>query len=334
MKKILLIRIDALGDLILTIPAMRAILEFYTDAEIDVVVKKKFVPLMQEIKGIHTVIAWEKIPPLLQVRKKEYDIAFDMTPASTFDSSLLLFFVRAKEKIGYNVGIRKYWITTQILPKGLQYERDMVLEICKQMNIPIKEKKLFFPIYQKQKKEVKEKIENILITHFGQKNKPKKIIAIHPSASQKEKIWPMENFIELINKLIKNHQNIAFVLIGTKEEKHFCEEINNKLITKQVNLAGELSIIDLGAFLSNCDLLLCNNSGPMHIGAAVGTPIILVNMVSSNDRWTPKEGIIRICNASSEDLEQGKRQKSEMKWKINTDDVYTACLEVLGYKKY
>ena len=239
MKKILLIRIDALGDLILTLPAIKAVREFYKDAEIDMVVNRNFVPFMEQSGLVNNVIVWnqKKLHPFFQLRKKKYDLAFDLTPASTFYSSLLLLFAHAKEKGGYAVGIRKYFLTKPVIPKGMMYERDMVLEICKQMSIPVKEKKLFFPINEKKKKEAKEKIMNLL-RDYSQKRKRKKIVAIHPSASKKEKIWPKEKFIEVINKFITKSQDITFVFIGTKEEKQLCEDINKQLKAKQIKLSA------------------------------------------------------------------------------------------------
>jgi len=316
--KILLIRIDRLGDLILTLPAIKAIKEQYGNAEITMVVNRQFLKFVEQT-GLVTRVFPFSCTLFLQLRKDYYDYAIDLTPASTYVSSLLLLSVHAKEKVGYAVGVRKYFLTTSVQPGEIQYERDMVLRICEKLNISIKDRKLIFPIHNK---EQVQKSCHSLVPHFKE---DKKIIAVHIGASAIKKRWPLKKFALVVNKLIKEKSTVIFV--GTKEEKNDINELNELLTEKQVSLAGVLSIEQLGYFLSTCDLLLCNNSGPMNIGAAVGVPMVVINQISSQIRWNPINNNIVIFNGNTHDVEQKKTGKSI---EINEEKVYNACKVLLN----
>jgi len=98
-------------------------------------------------------------------------------------------------------------------------------------------------------------------------------IAFQMSASQSHRAWPLKQFAQLAKKLLE-YPNIQIVLIGGKTEvestTRFCEMIK----TEMINLVGKTELADLPAVLKQCDLLISNDSGPMHIAAAVATPVV------------------------------------------------------------
>ncbi len=315
--KILLIRIDRLGDLIQTLPAINAIKENYPLAEIDCITNKAYNAFLKQTRLVNNVLPLS-FSLLTKLRRTEYDYAIDLTPASTYYSSLLLSLSHAKEKVGYNVGIRKYIVTKPIYPQEIMYEKDMVLEICRQMGIPILNRPLIFPVKEK------EKITKRCNGLIKEIKKKKNLIAVHITASSVDKIWSLKNFIILINKMIQEEK--GFVFIGTKQDQQTIEYVNSRLIEKQSIIAGLLSIEEMGVFLSKCDLLLCNNSGPMNIGAAVGVPMVVLNFVSSPLRWCPKNKKVIILSSTHEDLEILNMRKS--KREISVEEVYDVCNKI------
>jgi ADP-heptose:LPS heptosyltransferase len=103
----------------------------------------------------------------------------------------------------------------------------------------------------------------------------KKQIAIYANSKLEMKIWPLQNFISLINTLSKEHES-EFYLIGGKEDVQFNSNLMQQLpghVTVNI-LAGKLTIKDTINFLSNMDLLVANDGAPIHFAAMVNTPIV------------------------------------------------------------
>ena len=97
----------------------------------------------------------------------------------------------------------------------------------------------------------------------------KKIIAIAPGSVWKTKRWPTEYYKTLVAQLAKN--SFGVVLIGSKEEMQICDEV---LAGEDgINLAGKLSLLESAAVISKCHLMICNDSGALHISNAVETDV-------------------------------------------------------------
>lgn len=331
-QSVLLIRIDRLGDLILSLPAVLVIHE--NSITLDMIAQKNFAPFLEQSGLLSRVIPYsprQLIKVIISLLTKEYDLAIDLTPASTYLSSFFLFLSRAKEKAGYAVGVRKFFLTKPIIPPNvLIYERDMVLEICHKLDIPIKNRTLFFPVSKTNYQDSKKKINDTL-QHTGLDNQVKrnKIVAVHVGASRPEKCWETREFIDLLNRLLEDDPSLCFVFIGTGNEINKSTEINNALTQKQTIFVDKFSLLELGIFLSQCQLLICSNSGPMNVGAAVGVPMVVINLVSSEERWAPRGDHVRVVSTSTQDFELLHREKEQLKAHISPDEVYNACKDLL-----
>lgn len=98
------------------------------------------------------------------------------------------------------------------------------------------------------------------------------LIGIHPGASGPYKRWPVKNFIDISKSL--NERNKKIVIFGDGSEKEIGMEIEMALGPNVLNLAGVTTLGQTAAVMSECSLVLCNDSGPMHLAAAVGTPVL------------------------------------------------------------
>ena len=103
-------------------------------------------------------------------------------------------------------------------------------------------------------------------------------IAIHAGASQKSKQWPVEAFRRVAERLA-GHSACEIVLIGGRRDVALAEAFRG--IPRVVNAIGQTSVPGLASLLSSCDLLVSNDSGPMHVAAAVKTPVIAITIGSA-----------------------------------------------------
>lgn len=120
--------------------------------------------------------------------------------------------------------------------------------------------------------------------------KKKKIIAVGASANWIGKKWPKEYFVKLIKNLkkLKLFTNVIFILLGSREENHELKEISDKFKNSEVkNFSGALELYEICYFLKKCDCFIGNDSGLMHLAAAIGVPTVGLFGPSSVEQYHP-----------------------------------------------
>ena len=285
--KILLMRIDRLGDLILTLPAISAIQKAYPHARIEMLVNqpyKEFIAAIPEITTIHTIDTYHwtasKVGKLLyELRKQEYDLAINLLPRTHHLSSLILFFVRAKEKAGYSVGLQKYYLTKKVPPvTKLKFERELVFDILRNIGINAVDTKIELPFGQEPQEMMKKK---------------EKIIVIHPAtASDWRRHWPLSSYQRLVELLTKTEKDISIIFTGTAEEKKDIEKVIFGITygSKRIkNIAGETTIKELCALVRNAAIIISPLTSITHIAVAMGKPAIALVGPTPIERWTTQD---------------------------------------------
>ena len=129
----------------------------------------------------------------------------------------------------------------------------------------------------------------------------KKIVAIAPGSIQPHKKWPKEKYLELIKKLI-NKFDIYIIIIGTPDDRevgeYIYENIEEEYKNRIILIAGEISIQQSAALLKKCSLIVGNDGGSMHLGAAIGIPVVSIipgiEKPGSVDPWDNFENSVRI----------------------------------------
>ncbi len=108
---------------------------------------------------------------------------------------------------------------------------------------------------------------------WGEGSRP--YVVLNPSASCPSKIWPAERFARL-SDLLQEHDSIQIVLIGSRQDRGMAAEVKKKAKRPVLDLSGKVSLGMLGWLLKEAKLLISNDSGPVHVARAVGTPVISI----------------------------------------------------------
>jgi len=270
--KILVIRFSSLGDIILMLPLLNRLRAGFPNSRIDLATKKRYSGLFEEnrnINGIYTLVS-DRFIELLRLRKKirknKYDIILDAH--NVIRSNFLYHTISANRKIQ----IRKDHIRKGMLIKYKQNfykeyksQRDKYLELADLLgasSLKDEQNRLHLPL-----KTIK-KVE-ILIEQSNFKDR--ELIAVAPGARWDTKRWPEERFRDLAAELGK--RNFAIVLVGGEEEKALAGRIAETTHYPIVNTAGKLTILETGAVLKKCRLLVTNDSALLHLSEQVETPV-------------------------------------------------------------
>ena len=280
-KNILAIRNDRFGEFLLNIPAMRALKEKYPQAKLSVAVDFAICELAGAVECVHQALAWDEIKGNL--RKYKFDLGVVLNP--TKEAHWAVFWAGIPVRVGYD---RKwgFLLTHKIKDTkhlGSRHEVDCNLELVSLVGAKTLDKT------------PKIKVDDSLFREFA----GQEIVAVHPFTSDPLKQWPVERFGELARR-IKRELGLKVVAVGLAQSILDMGEGVDSLINKT-------SLRELAALLKRCSLLISCDSGPMHLAAAVGTPVVAL---FRNDlpgkiarRWGPRgEGQVVIERSDLNDI--------------------------------
>lgn len=269
-NKVLLIQTAFIGDVILITPLIREIKRIFPDSKLDVMVIPQAANLLENNPNVNSIIKFDKkrnklsafLKTYKQLKKERYDLA--ISPHSSLTSALLMYFSR----IGIRVGFAR-WTSQYLLTDRLKHLKG-VLKIRKNLHLlsPFTDENLSVQTELFPTEDMFAHADELL---SDIKQKTKRIIAVAPGSNWFTKRWPLEHYNELVNKL--NEENYGVVFIGSPQERGICEEILPE--TNAINLAGQLNLSESAAVVSRCDLMVCNDSGAMHIANAVETDVFV-----------------------------------------------------------
>ncbi len=292
-QRILVIRLDLIGDLVLSMTVVRALKRSYPGVEIDLLalpVSAKVVihdPDLTQIitydpniwrrpKALFRVKNWRNVYNLLcQLRARHYDIA-----VSVFGpwAGVIAVVSGAKRRVGFGRENYPSFMTDNVpgrhwSPGDHKHEVDYCLELAKSSGATISPADRTPRLYVDP--QARQQLEQLLIQEGIKPEKP--LIACHVSSNNgQSKRWPLPYWATLIDKLIRE-QDAQVILTGTFADLPLIESVLHQMQEQAINLAGKTSLPQLVALLQRANLVISGDSGPMHIAAAVGTPLIAIH---------------------------------------------------------
>ncbi len=291
-EKILIVRTDRLGDVILSTPVIKNLRLTYPNAHLAFMCRPYTKDAVTGNTYLDEVIVYDKygkhnsilstINFAFRLRKKRFDWAIILHPTNR--AHLITFLAGIPKRIGWN---RKLGIllTDKLLHDkqyGKKHESEYSLSILESLGIPIRGKETSFPLNQKA---IDSTNSRLLDAGVGAEDG---FIVLHPSASCPSKRWPQENFLSLA-RLLKAKSRFKIIIISSKDEAEFGELLARE--TDLIDFRGMFNLNQLGALLKRATLLISNDSGPVHIAASFNT--LVISIFGRNDpglgprRWRP-----------------------------------------------
>ncbi len=266
--KILCIKPRGIGDVILSTIVLENLKNHFKDAKIDYLTEDFVKPSIDGIPLINKVHTMKKSELSLKVayrlRKEKYDLIFDFWSNPRSAQITLLTF--AKYRIGFNYRGRSYAYNIKVdAGRGNHHSAEHNLELLKKIGIEILSKNIFAFVDDKKndwaKKFISEKFKD-----------EKPIIGILPSGGWESKRCDTEKWIEIC-RTIKDELDVELLIIWGPGDELDAQLISNGLPDASL-LSPKTSVSEMTALINNCTLIIANDSGPMHISAALGVPTL------------------------------------------------------------
>jgi len=284
-KKILIVRMDRIGDVVLSTPAIKSVRDAYPDSHITVLVRPYARDIVEGNPYINEVLTYDKhrseknlwgnIKFILNLRKKKFDLAIILHPKNS--AHLLSFLAGIPKRVGYDKKLGTL-LTTKIPHTkqfGLKHEIDYTLDVLRYIGIKPNDRSLYVPL----NKSSEEKIADIFNKNGISEDDV--VVTIHPGASCRSRRWNLRSFTKVADALA-NKYGVKIVIIAGPEDKIFGDEVAQRMTVKPLNLSAKTAVSDFISILKRSKLFISNDSGPVHIACAVGTPTI--SIFGRNDR--------------------------------------------------
>jgi len=287
-NNILIIKLSSIGDVVHALPFLEVLKSSYPDSSIDWLVEEEASQVISGHPAINRIIiskrkAWEKeiLNPLKvtkvfseavgfykELRSSSYDIVVDLQ--GLFRSGFLTALSSGKRKIGMSGGREGASFFLKEPPVPVDYDQhaiDRYLNVASYLDC----KTISF----KGEIVVSEQDKKLADGVLGPDTENNRIIAINPMAKWKTKLWEPDKFSELASGLQKE-LNCRIVFTGSSQDRTMIDEIlkHPGNAARPVNLAGRTSLKELAYLYSRCSVLVCTDTGPMHIAAAMGCRVI------------------------------------------------------------
>lgn len=293
-QRIAIVRaLPGLGDLLCSVPAFRALRSAFPAAEITLIGlpwTKAFVQRFSAYldrwlefpgyPGIPEVpfVAEQTIAFMQQVQQAPFDLALQMHGNGSAMNSFTLL-LGAKRAAGF-FPQRQFcphidWFLPY--PEHLP-EVQRPLHLLKFLGLATQGESLEFPITAANRDEC-----NTIVQAY--QLRPKSYICIHPGASTADRRWNCEHFAVVADALAA--QDFQIVLTGTADEKGLTQKVTETMQYPAIDLAGQTSLGALALLLQQAGLLICNDTGVSHLGAAVQVKSVVIFSQSEPHRWAP-----------------------------------------------
>lgn len=285
--RILLIKPSSLGDIVHALPVVSALKVRWPEAHLTWVVKRQWAEFVERAVGVDRiwpvaggVVSWIRAGQ--QLRTERFDLAIDLQ--GLFRSGVLAGLSGAPVRIGFANGREgSPWFYTQRVPVPSVdvHAVDRYLSVAEALGATVSGPPRFeFKMLEQDRAIVRE------LFHRKGLSMERPWVAMNVAARWVTKRWPLSSFAAVIDQLYAEHR-APVVVIGSAEERPYVNELRALSKSPFIDLSGDVPLRCLPALLSKAAAMITNDSGPMHIAAACGVPVVAMFGPTSAIRTGP-----------------------------------------------
>jgi len=289
-ENVLIVKLSAIGDVIHTLPALNAIRQHYPHARITWLVEEAAASLLEGHPALDRVLVSERKRWLeglrtpgrcghlksamafaKELRDTRYDLVFDFQ--ASLKGGILIALARGNRKIGFGKGLEhqehSYLFLNERVP-AVDMEIHALtrgLMLLAHVGIDTDEIVYGLPVSRREREAVNQVLSE------GGIREGTAMVAINPVAQWETKLWDNGRFAALADGLIEQY-DVPVVFTGGRADKELVGDIVSRMRCRVLDLTGRTTLKELAAVYERAALLVSTDTGPMHLGAAVGIPVV------------------------------------------------------------
>jgi len=291
MKRILVIRGGAIGDFVLTLPAVKLLRDAFPEAHLEIVGYKHIIALADQrfyapaTRSIEyaALASFFARGAHLPAELADYFASFELVVSYLFDPDRV--FEQNLDRSGVDIFVAGNSKITGEEHAAVQLARplrqlDLTLSDAAAVLFPSRTDRDYAPRF------------------LARTSVP--VVAIHPGSGSESKNWPLEQWSQLIASLLRDAMAPSLVIVGGEADQKQLRSLESVWRDQNVAFAENLPLPELAAVLSRCALFIGHDSGISHIAAAAGTPCVLLFGPTDPAVWAPMNPQVRVLRPASE----------------------------------
>jgi heptosyltransferase-3 len=338
-NRILLVRTDRLGDVVLTLPMLPPLRSYYPDAHIALLLNRYTGEIVKGNPYVNELLWYDEpghpVPFLAMlhlIRSRHFDAAIVVHPTPRL--ACLVFLARIPLRIGSGYRFYSFLFNRRVYEHRKDAKRHEVeynLRLLKELECPTQGRPEFHIDIGPEDQLVAEKLIDPLNWSSGEE-----LVILHPGSGGSAREWPSENFAALASKLM-TERTVKVLITGVKGDEEKGQKILDATGNSSLSLVGMLGLKELAALVRRSSLLVSNSTGPIHIAAAVGTPVVgLYPQITpmSAARWGPYTEKKRVLTPNKpidcSECDPRRGDPCACMASITVEEVYNAATELLS----
>ncbi len=331
---ILVISLTHLGDMVLLSPFLYNLRRNFPDARVDILIKKQVDEIFEYCPYINNRIIYnakwvtskksgagliKTLMLICRLKKNHYDLTF-VTHPHIF-SNMIACLAGIPFRVGYSDAGDGFLNMRFEKVKRIQHARNYPLDLLRYLALKVESEELNLCLGQAEIAFAEEVRKSLSLSGASF------LIGVHPGSGKRTKIWLVEGYAEVMQYLINKH-NAHILLFAGKQEADITEKIQLLLKNYQHKISdftGKLTILQMAALMGLCKVILTNDSGPMHVAAASGKPVVALFIASAGNNietWGPLSNESKVVSGAN-----GKICRPE---DIKAEDVIKAVDDVIS----
>ncbi len=287
-ERILVIRTDRIGDVILSTPVLTALKRAYPRARVDMMVRCYTREVVEDHPHVDEVVIDPQengskfIQLVLYLHRQHYDAVLVLHP--TFRLALMCWLARIPLRVGTLYRAYSFLFNRRVRQhrRGSgRHEADLNLELAGTVGGHCEDLELRLQVPEDIQARVRQKLHESDIAG--------RFVVVHPGSGGSARDWPWTAFADLCDR-IQSRMDVTVVLTGSNSERALIDRIAGRCHHRPVRLDGQLSIKELSAVLKRASVVVANSTGPLHLAVAVNTPVVGLYCTlpaCHPDRWGP-----------------------------------------------
>jgi heptosyltransferase I len=292
-KKILIIKLAAIGDSILLIPMLRTLKKSFPGSEITFICTKINFAVAKKTPYIDNVVeidvhSYLRSPLkffrfIKELRKNKYEVIIDAGQWERINA-IMTMLARSDFSIGFKTErqMKHFGYDSIVTHTRTKHELETFLDLLIPLGINITEedKKLEYFLNDED--------FNFAYSFWSKHElEDRTVICLHPGCGEngRPREWAVDNYIRLGKRLVEHNENIRILITGAKLEEDRCEEIAIGIGRNTINTAGQFPLDNVVALVKKATLIVCSNTGMLHIASCVGTKTMGLHGPTNPAKW-------------------------------------------------
>jgi heptosyltransferase-1 len=336
--KILILKPSSLGDVVQALPVLRLLKQHWPDSHIFWWVEKRFHALLENDPDLAGIFLFDRegwgrpwrwpeaIRSIRAMRQQRFELVIDLQ--GLFRSASVAWLASGEMTIGLDdprEGAAAFYDLAVARPSPTTHAVGWYLEVLRYLNVPVHSHFTWLPAQPRIAKAIRTKwpIED------------RQWIVLQPGARWESKRWPIEHFSAALQRLARTLPRFHFAVMGGTDDMRIAAELVQCCPDRCLDLTGQTSLPEMVEWIRASKLMLTNDTGPMHVAAALGQPVVAIFGPTDARRTGPfgqLEGVLRASPPCAPCLQEHCcwPRHLECLWSVTPDAVCERVEAILG----